>query len=396
MAAASRDCRLRPPIQPISTTGPEHRFQALCTEVAFKSPSRLATPHSPMTRPLPMYPDFDDDWIKNHDKAAVDRLEPRSRRNSPNPETTPRDLTLKPISERGLASPFALFAQRPPLTAPLLPPPTFHVPTIAEETRYMLLHDAEQSGLAPPPHVRGRRGSAPSRLLRARNLQLQRQREYLSHRGLDSPYMGRAADLLVIPVELRGQAASPVHGDDGDMRSRFPEEGRLTTRVVIHSRSRKPLALTRTFDLRELRATIPDVVVETPGFPTGRRRASISGIQGLTPMVGTSPRTLLSHVFYRDTRNLSARAPNFESPRSDNRVRRLPFAAVPMHLEYARKYLPVLASIILSDFVRPGDTIELPLPHPRAWEETVAYTRTGRVELTQPVRQNIIYLGGKV
>ncbi|KAM0441006.1 hypothetical protein ACHAPT_000311 [Fusarium lateritium] len=65
-------------------------------------------------------------------------------------------------------------------------------------------------------------------------------------------------------------------------------------------------------------------------------------------------------------------------------------------LEYARTYLPVLAAIILSEIVRPGDTIELPLPHPRAWEDTVAYIYTGRVALTEPIRQNIVYLGGKV
>jgi hypothetical protein len=65
-------------------------------------------------------------------------------------------------------------------------------------------------------------------------------------------------------------------------------------------------------------------------------------------------------------------------------------------LEYARTYLPVLAAIILSEIVRPGDTIELPLPHPRAWEDTVAYIYTGRVALTEPIRQNILYLGGKV
>jgi hypothetical protein len=64
-------------------------------------------------------------------------------------------------------------------------------------------------------------------------------------------------------------------------------------------------------------------------------------------------------------------------------------------LEYARKYLPVLAAIILSELVRSGDTLELPLPHPRHWEETVAYIYTGRVEITEPIRQNIIYLGGR-
>jgi hypothetical protein len=51
----------------------------------------------------------------------------------------------------------------------------------------------------------------------------------------------------------------------------------------------------------------------------------------------------------------------------------------------------------MSDRVRRGDTIELALPHPRAWSETVAYVYTGEeVLLTEQVRENILYLGGKV
>lgn len=64
---------------------------------------------------------------------------------------------------------------------------------------------------------------------------------------------------------------------------------------------------------------------------------------------------------------------------------------------YARAQLPALAAIMMSDRVRRGDTIELALPHPRAWPETVAYVYTGEEELlTEPVKENILYLGGKV
>lgn len=66
-------------------------------------------------------------------------------------------------------------------------------------------------------------------------------------------------------------------------------------------------------------------------------------------------------------------------------------------LSYARAYLPVLASVMMSDQVRRGDTIGIPVPNPRAWTETVEFVYTGVEELaTEPVKQNILYLGGKV
>ena len=56
----------------------------------------------------------------------------------------------------------------------------------------------------------------------------------------------------------------------------------------------------------------------------------------------------------------------------------------------------MLAAIILSELVKPGDMVEVPLPHPRAWEDTVAYVYTGRNVLTEPIKQNILYLGGSI
>lgn len=65
-------------------------------------------------------------------------------------------------------------------------------------------------------------------------------------------------------------------------------------------------------------------------------------------------------------------------------------------IQYARAHLPVLAALMLSGHVRVKDTIDLPIPHPEAWQTTVAYVYTGQVELTDAVRENILYLGGKV
>jgi len=61
-----------------------------------------------------------------------------------------------------------------------------------------------------------------------------------------------------------------------------------------------------------------------------------------------------------------------------------------------RACLPVLAALILSGHIRKGDAIDVPLPHPEAWAQTVAYVYTGQSELTGAMKQNILQLGGRV
>lgn len=51
---------------------------------------------------------------------------------------------------------------------------------------------------------------------------------------------------------------------------------------------------------------------------------------------------------------------------------------------------------MLSGHVKTGDTIDLPMPHPEAWAQTVSYSYTGKGELTEAMKQNILHLGGTV
>lgn len=69
-----------------------------------------------------------------------------------------------------------------------------------------------------------------------------------------------------------------------------------------------------------------------------------------------------------------------------------------LDLKYATSFLPALAALLYSGHIRHRrDTIDLPLPHPAAWAYTVAYVYSGRgALLTDAVRENILYLGGKV
>ncbi|KAL2675302.1 hypothetical protein Neosp_011486 [[Neocosmospora] mangrovei] len=352
MTTTATEARARPAIEPIRTTGPELNTRSFRARMALKSPTWSASPLSPRSLPLPGCQELRDEQMRKHDKMAVDRLEPRNR-DSSKLEPSLRNVSLRPIAELALPSPNTLPARHSPLSAPLFAPPVYRRPTIVEETRIMLLQgqDGEQDGHVSQAY--DRRQSAPSGVLHARAIQIARQREHLRRRGFVGSYRPREAELLVMPIELR--RLSTITG--AEPPSPCPVDGQLTTRVVVHSRGRKPLVLTRTFDLDELRATLPRV---------------------------SSPKDVTHMALF------------LLSVPSVHQLQTEEVLGKDCHLEYARTYLPVLAAIILSEIVRPGDTIELPLPHPRAWEDTVAYIYTGRVALTEPIRQNILYLGGKV
>lgn len=65
-------------------------------------------------------------------------------------------------------------------------------------------------------------------------------------------------------------------------------------------------------------------------------------------------------------------------------------------ITYARINLPVLAALMVSGHIRKGDIVDLPMPHPEVWPQTVAHVYTGQVELTEAIKENILYLGGRV
>lgn len=67
-----------------------------------------------------------------------------------------------------------------------------------------------------------------------------------------------------------------------------------------------------------------------------------------------------------------------------------------LDLAYARAYLPALAALMMSGHVKTGDCIDLPLPHPEAWPQTLEYVYTGRGAPTEAVRRNVVHLGGRI
>lgn len=51
---------------------------------------------------------------------------------------------------------------------------------------------------------------------------------------------------------------------------------------------------------------------------------------------------------------------------------------------------------MLSGHIRNGDFIDLPLPSPEAWVDTIAYVYTGQGEITPAMKENISFLAGRV
>jgi hypothetical protein len=216
----------------------------------------------------------------------------------------------------------------------------------------------------------------------------------------------RVADCFVAAVALRRPSDSSSPDDEA-----LAVKDELTTkrrhRVTIRARVRpcalhqKPFLIRRTFDMDELRATIPEPLrlssaprrpsAELPSrgtLPTNQRgtSAATSAEQDLDLEAAKSP--------VRSINTLPIRKYSNQLPRS------CPLAAAnqppPQDLKYARAFFPVLAALLYSGHIQKGDIIDLPLPYPEAWFQTVAHVYTGQGELTEAMKQNILYLGGKV
>ncbi len=51
---------------------------------------------------------------------------------------------------------------------------------------------------------------------------------------------------------------------------------------------------------------------------------------------------------------------------------------------------------MLSGYVKRGDVIDLPLPHPEVWPEIVSCIYSGKGVMTSSMKENILYLAGRV
>lgn len=182
---------------------------------------------------------------------------------------TPR-ICLQPLSELDLPTPKSTVPARlSPLSAQTLEPPAFWREASAEESRNLPAYASQREQVPLPSELYGRRQSAPTGAQIARNVRGHVRQQSAGRRE------SRVPDIMVMPVDIR-RLSNVVPMGEHTPPSPFPREGRLTIRVVLHSPGRKPMVLMRSFDVDELRATIPDAPPPLAQTSPALRRVSIN------------------------------------------------------------------------------------------------------------------------
>ncbi|KAK3329083.1 hypothetical protein B0H66DRAFT_13033 [Apodospora peruviana] len=383
--------RLRPPHLHPSWTDARHSGGYPSTPYSARSSIYSPSMRSP-NMPSPMYPRSPgyDNSMSRHERSMVGRLDQRNWPRQPESPTRSAPRSLSPIAELNGGLRRASVAYPPQYLPPARSPHSLgkpveygfydypNRPTLADETRSILLSRAAEPQVPTSSSLAERRRSLPPSFPAARRAGKQRHHEL---QAWGHVYFGNGseADCFVSPVALRRLSeASSEEENSASREKEYRRQSRLTIRARVRPRAldRKPFLLQRTFDMDELRATVPDPDLASSPDP---RRLSAE----------------LSRNDYDERRQSSAsarREPGVELDKIPIRSTK----TVPVHLQYARVYFPVIAALIYSRHIQRGDIIDFPLPHPEAWTQTVAYAYTGQGELTDAVRQNILYLGGKV
>ncbi|RYP62229.1 hypothetical protein DL769_007383 [Monosporascus sp. CRB-8-3] len=382
---------------------------------ATPSPAGLSpSPMSPRTLPSPIYPHPYDGSMRSQERALVDSLNQRSRHPS-----LASPMSLMPIDRHSpLAARLEKVAILPPITAERrLPSPTSPGLTPPRELMAQIPEQYRPASVVAPPRgpPTGPQYASPGLLPVARRVSAPAFPRLAAREG--SPmaardrlrlwghvYYGDAktADAFVIARSLRRPQTSVIDdkraaADRQPMTS--PPLSRQTVRAIVRPRAleRRPFLIQRTFDMDELRATIPDPPARSEGAvtsgPTIASGSSPSQVGASAPrhhqQPTSSPRRRSSSI--KSGALLSGRTGALD-PESLIRDAK----AVPIHLKYARAHLPVLGALLASGHVREGDVVYLPLPHPEAWPQTTRYVYMGQGEPALAVRENIAYLAGKV
>ncbi|KAI0444928.1 hypothetical protein F4803DRAFT_220927 [Xylaria telfairii] len=204
------------------------------------------------------------------------------------------------------------------------------------------------------------------------------------------------ADAFIIARSLRrdgSPTASTSHPywEDESPKSKAPN--RLTLRAIIRPKSpgRKNFLIQRNLDIDELRA----VASITSPYQSDK---------SLSPSKTTRKPLPVPAKWTSNSRRPSAVPSSPQAERSskimshstdyDKLVR--DSKTVPIHTRYILSTLPALGTLLGSGHIRSGDIVYLPVPHADSWPQTLRYVYTGEGELTIAMRENILYLGGRV
>lgn len=391
----------RPSLEPIWTN---YRYSGgLPKAVHRPTPINASLSPSPLSPkslpgPSPIHPAPYDGSIRRQDRALVNSLDQRTRH-------VVSSAPLTPIDE---STPSPLVARLEKFS--ILPPMGIsHGLSTPGSPEYLL--QRRQSGsitthdglLGPqvrtPGYYTPDSNVSPISSRRNSSIGLQDQLRTWGH-----VYYGNAktADAFIIARSLRrrstnslGETTSPSLARAGAGRGTLQGNNRLTVRAIIRPRAvdRPSFLIQRNFNIDELRATIADPPSqrEASGSLNQQRRQSLptASPQNLSPAYAQSRSRRSSSVRSNTLLHSTASSLDHESLIKDAK-------AVPIHLKYARAYLPVIAALLVSGHVHEGDVIYLPLPHADVWPETVRYVYTGQGKLTEAIRENILYLAGKV
>lgn len=392
-----------------------------------RSPLPSLSPLTAKPLPSPLQPSTPgyDVGMRHHERVMVESLDGRGRQDSLSSDRQP-GRSLSPIAEQAMAARVGHLSMESPMFAasPTLPLSTPNTPvnyqhssrSIVDETRSMLLSGMSAAQANDLGAVANRRLSVPanvSQKARRQSLALLQpdMLQTWGHVYFNEP---AKADVFVAPSALRRPSGgAQADGIDGNHVA-------IRARIRPKNKDRKPFLIARSFDIGELRTTLPatpstpnslrrqsgapispddlstapttPLTPLTPGLALGRRRSSVAG-SGLR--VG-------GHQSKSSSKEMPVRKflPHGSLPYQDYDSRESALKEIvlikSLDLVYARSYLPALAALMLSGHIKSGDAIDLPMPHPEAWPQTLSYVYTGNGDLTEAVRQNILHLGGRV
>ncbi|KFY03451.1 hypothetical protein O988_01460 [Pseudogymnoascus sp. VKM F-3808] len=332
---------------------------------------------------------------------------------SPSPLTPGRSRRYSGFSSSGLISRFDGLHASSPLSATSSPINSRR--SFAEESRDMLLAGTNRSELSRASSASAdsrpeRRFSdlPPTRLGKPPPAQL---REY------GQAYLGHAATADVFVRAMHGRVPNQNRSRrDSVMSSSGEDENYITipqsdndhvvirARVVPRSKERKPFLIQRRFSKADIEASRPTAAEETKGgkkemsersdaaLAKGGEGAEIESKKKGAAKV--APEGLASTPSPQTAPAVMSPPPQKETPEPSpiGPKRRV----MPIHMDYALKYLPILGAIMLSGYIRRGDTIDIPLPHPEAWSDTVAYVYIATGAASDAIKANVAHLAGNV
>ncbi|KAI0861150.1 hypothetical protein F4860DRAFT_180032 [Xylaria cubensis] len=201
------------------------------------------------------------------------------------------------------------------------------------------------------------------------------------------------ADTFIIARSIR-RNGSPTTGtshpfwEDESPKSELPN--RLTLRAIIRPKApgRKTFLIQRNLDIDELRAAISSTLPDLSDKSASPSQTSRKPLPVLAKWSSNSRRSSTVLPSPQSSKIMS-HSTDYEKLIRDPKT-------IPIHTQYIMSTLPVLATLLTSGHIHNGDIVYLPVPHAESWGQTVRYIYTGNGELTVAMRENILYLGGRV